>query len=53
MRIGLFLTLLLPLASSAQAEISLKQKADSLLKIAIATTRNPDSTVKILAAVEQ
>ena len=53
MRILSFLVVLFPIISLAQKTDNLKQRADSLLAIAVNTTRNPDSTKKILAQVEE
>ncbi|HPI44764.1 MAG TPA: hypothetical protein PLH91_06010, partial [Tenuifilaceae bacterium] len=53
MRILSFLVVLFPIISLAQEVDNLKQRADSLLAIAVNTTRNPDSTKKILAQVEE
>lgn len=53
MRILSFLVVLFPIISLAQGADNLKHKADSLLTIAVKTTRNPDSTKKILAQVEE
>jgi len=54
MRIALhFLAVLLPIISFAQGADDLKRRADSLLAIAVRTTRNPDSTRRILAQVEE
>lgn len=52
MRTWSFLVLLFPIMSFAQGQDNLKQKADSLLAVAVKTTRNPDSTKKILAQIE-
>jgi len=53
MRILSFLVVLFPIISLAQEANNLKQRADSLLAIAVNKTRNPDSTKKILAQVEE
>jgi len=53
MRILSFLVVLFPIISLAQGQDNLKQRTDSLLSIAIKSTRNPDSTKRILAQVEE
>lgn len=53
MRTLSFLVLLFPIITFAQGADNLKQQADSLLSIAVRTTRDPDSTKKILAQVEE
>ncbi|KAB2868656.1 MAG: SpoIIE family protein phosphatase [Bacteroidales bacterium] len=53
MRILSFLVVLFPIISLAQGADNLKQRTDSLLSIAIKSTRNPDSTKRILAQVEK
>jgi len=53
MRILTFLVVLFPIISLAQGTDNWKLKADSLLAVAVKTTRNPDSTKKILAQVEE